>query len=288
MITVVKPSFYWPGTSLNMFPFLVEHVERCGRVCYKSEERITEGSAEKFVGRICRSGHESVLEHASLTVIVICSRACSHQLVRHRIAAYSQESQRYCNYGKKDALQVICPPSIGLAPGDYESFGRMIRQDGKVINLPDRQTKWIHSIDDTYTEYKVELSSGVRPEDARYVLPNATKTELAVTFNLRQWRHVFQQRALNKHAQWEIRDIFLAILEDLSERMSAVFASLKQQLPGEAAIDVLRALFEVRDLGDEVYDVREREGKGWDGPLVTKWSDAVVRAKTILEPDNGP
>lgn len=226
MITVVTPCFYWPETTLNMFPYLVEHVERCGRICYKSEDRITEGSSEQFVNRIRRSGHESVLEHASLTAIVICSRACSHQLVRHRIAAYSQESQRYCNYGKKDTLQVICPPSIGLAPGDYESFGRMIRQDGKVIDLPDRQTKWIHLIDDTYTEYKAELLSGVRPEDARYVLPNATKTELAVTFNLRQWRHVFQQRALNKHAQWEIRDIFIGVLRDLKSRLPAVFCDL--------------------------------------------------------------
>ena len=222
MITVVTPCHYWPETSLSMFPHLVEHIERCGRICYKSEDRITKGSGERFVERIRRSGHESVLEHASLTVIVVCSRACSHQLVRHRIAAYSQESQRYCNYGKKDTLKVICPPSIGLKPGDYCDG----RSDLTGLTST-RQIRWVRQIDCAYGEYKCELAEGVRPEDARYVLPNATKTELAVTFNLRQWRHVFQQRALNKHAQWEIRDIFSDTLRDLIARLPAVFCDLE-------------------------------------------------------------
>ena len=236
MITVVEPTFYWPETSIQMFPFLVEHVERCGRVCYKSEDRITLGSAEKFVDRIRRSGHESVLEHASLTAIVICSRACSHQLVRHRIAAYSQESQRYCNYGKKDTLRVICPRGIGLSAGTYFyeqtalNTGWFRYREGPI--LPDavvepNQVEWLDLIQHSYDEYRRELSIGIRPEDARYVLLNATKTELAVTFNLRQWRHVFKQRALNRHAQWEIREIFAGILEDLCERLSSVFCDLE-------------------------------------------------------------
>lgn len=274
MITVVSPSYFWPETTLNMLPYLMEHVERCGRICYKSEERITSGSAAKFVGRIRRSGHLSVLEHASVTAIVVCSRAASHQLVRHRIAAYSQESQRYCNYGKRDSLKVICPPSIGLKPGDYPVCGR---------HLTDRQIRWLEHIESAYGEYRQELSEGVKPEDARYVLPNATKTELAVTFNLRQWRHVFVERALNKHAQWEIRGIFQNILEALIKKLPAVFADLGQQSPGEAAIDVFKALFDVRDLGDISYGIREREGEGWDGPPVTKWGDAVARAKRLLD-----
>lgn len=226
MLKVVQPSHYWPETTLKMIPLLVEHVERCGRVCYKSEDRITDGSADKFVRSICGNRHESVLEHSVVTTIVICSRACSHQLVRHRIAAYSQESMRYVNYGKVDSLKVICPPSIGVQPGEYESFGPMIQQAGICIDLPVRQAQWLHHIDDAYTEYKDELKKGVKPEDARYVLPNATKTELAVTFNLRQWRHVFLERALNMHAQWEIREIFLGILRDLEKRFPAVFDDL--------------------------------------------------------------
>ncbi len=288
MISIIQPTYYWPETTEAMFPYLMEHVERCGRICYKSEERVVFGSAEKFISRICKSGHLSVLEHATVTAIVVCSRAASHQLVRHRIAAYSQESQRFCNYGKRDSLKVICPPSIGLLPGNYESFGRMVRQDGQLLDLElERQTRWIHQVDGAYNEYKQELAEGTKPEDARYVLPNASKTELAVTFNLRQWRHVFTERALNSHAQWEIRDIFSEILRDLSKRLPPVFSDLTQQSPGEAAIDVLRALFEVRDLGDIVYDVCEREGKGCDGPFATKWGDAVARAKMILGPTDG-
>lgn len=225
MITVVKPRFYWPKTILKMMPFLMEHIERCGRICYRSEDKITEDSAARFVKMINKSGHHSVLEHFNLTAIVVCSRACSHQLVRHRIAAYSQESMRFCNYGKDDSLKVICPPSIGLEPGDY-----IIENDGLWRNgilyipplCPGKLTKWVGLIDSAYQEYKAELINGVKAEDARYVLPNATKTELAVTYNVRQWKHFFKMRC-DKHAQWEIRGIATSIQDDLNQRFPAVF-----------------------------------------------------------------
>jgi thymidylate synthase (FAD) len=102
----------------------------------------------------------------------------------------------------------------------------MIRQGGLTIDLDEQQTRWVHLMCKTYREYKQELKEGSPPEDARYVLPNATKTGLATTFNLRQWRHVFKERALNRHAQWEIRGIFSAILADLVERLPAVFGDL--------------------------------------------------------------
>jgi thymidylate synthase (FAD) len=216
MITIVKPDY----TILTPLDGIIEHIERCGRVCYKSEDRITEGSAARFVRNICRRRHESVLEHATITAIVICSRACSHQLVRHRIAAYSQESQRYCDYGKR-GLQVICPPSIGLRPRTYES-----------ISMPnpysDSQIYWLKAILASYKSYLQLREEGIAPEDARFVLPNATKTELAITFNLRMWRHVFEERALNKHAQWEIRGIFSGILDELAGGLPAVFGDLGQ------------------------------------------------------------
>ena len=543
MITIIEPHFYWPETTLKMFPFIMEHIERCGRICYKSEDLITDDSAEKFVINICRNRHESVLEHCSVTAIIVCSRACSHQLVRHRIAAYclagdtevvafskkgrspkrwtlkqlhqwsldpkrkgrlslirlrsvnkngvlvpgqiksivesgkqevyqittkfgrvieatvkhrfltpqgwkqlhqlnvgdkvisngkvayknpewiqemylarnmtrkevaklagisdaymgqwiqhfglqkshsqypgrkpghgkpgmfppaslkclseskqgcknpcwlgeegsaqagrgraqklynlpdscetcgatvrlsrhhcdentlnnsrsnimflcdachrqwhtgqavlsvfsdtiisidyigikptydiemigpnhnfianglvvhnSQESQRYCNYGKKDSLQVICPRGIGIKPGDYdieeyqedEQSWWSWTANGVELALPKNpknihqfgcSLQWLEQIDGAYSEYKAELAEGVKPEDARYVLPNATKTELAVTFNLRQWRHFFRTRC-DKHAQWEIRDIATNILTDLKERLPSVFCDL--------------------------------------------------------------
>jgi len=222
MITVVEPRFYWPETT--RFDGILQHIERCGRTCYRSESRITEDSSERFVKMIRQSGHESVLEHVSLTAIVVCSRACSHQLVRHRIAAYSQESMRFCNYGKSESLQVVCPPSIGLSPRDYSIDDTDYLFASDMINY--RQFCWLNLRETEYAEYLSELKEGILPEDARYNLPNATKTELATTFDLRQWRHVFKERALNKHAQWEIRNIFSGILADLKTRIPVVFDDL--------------------------------------------------------------
>ena len=90
---------------------ILQKLERCGRVCYKSEDKITEGSAEKFIGMILKSGHESVLEHEKLTVKFICDRGVTHEIVRHRIASYSQESTRYCNYSKAMSLPLSAPAS---------------------------------------------------------------------------------------------------------------------------------------------------------------------------------
>jgi len=230
MIEIVNPGW----KILTETDGLVQHIERCGRTCYKSEDRITDTSAERFVRTICRNRHESVLEHGIVTVIIVCSRSCSHQLVRHRIAAYSQESQRYCDYGKR-GLRVICPTRIGLTPGGYFfedsrlNLGWFKYRDGPI--LPDkiedrRQVDWLATVGNCYSEYLAEREDGVPPEDARYVLPNATKTEIATTFNLRQWRHVFRERGLNRHAQWEIRGIFSTLLEEFQRRMPSVFEDL--------------------------------------------------------------
>lgn len=224
MITVVPSTWQWSDHALDIFPGVMKHLEECGRKCYKSEERITEGSSEKFVSALCRSGHESVLEHVTLTAFIQCSRACSHQLVRHRLAAYSQESMRYCNYGTR-GLQIICPPSIGVVPGEYIS--QSFDMHSSMIPLSVKQRQWVLKKEWCYEEYLELLKDGIPPEDARFSLPIATKTELASTFNLRMWRHLFRERAFNKHAQWEIRDTFNAIYEDLVERLPAVFGDLK-------------------------------------------------------------
>ena len=123
---------------------------------------------------------------------------------------------RYVNYGKR-GLQVICPPSIGLPVGEY---------GGVPESCTDRQANWLITIHRCYQEYLDEVKEGVKPEDARFVLPNACKTELVATYNLRTWRHVIQERGLNKHAQWEIRGIFSSILGDLYARLPCMFDDL--------------------------------------------------------------
>ena len=221
MITVVRPSWAWLPLSEQIMDDIPAHLEACGRTCYKSEDLITPKSADKFIRMICRRNHESVLEHASLTARIVCSRAASHQLVRHRIAAYSQESMRYVNYGKK-GLQVICPPSIGLPPGQY-FYDEMSATSG----WTGPELAWVSAIDRSYTEYLDQLADGIKPEDARFILPNACKTEVVTTFNLRTWRHVIKDRGLNPHAQWEIREIFYSIYENLKWRLPSVFGDME-------------------------------------------------------------
>ena len=230
MITIVKPS-YEILTPTQQILDMPRALEIAGRTCYKSEDRITDVSGEKFVRMICRRNHVSVLEHCSISARIICSRACSHQLVRHRLAAYSQESQRYCNYGKKD-FQFICPPSVGLEPGvygrnpKYPTYWIHYPADSVPLLVPElRLRDWLYTLEDAIEGYQMEVEDG-KPEDARYLLPNATKTEIVTTMNLRMWRHVIQERALNKHAQWEIRGIFEGLFDDFRELLPCVFEDL--------------------------------------------------------------
>lgn len=220
MITVIEPSWEWLPLSRWKMDKIEEHLELCGRNCWKSEERIAEGTAEKFVRKICRNNHVSVLEHEGLTARIVCSRTASHQLVRHRIGSYSQESMRYVNYDKKGDLEVICPPSVGIDPGDYTSWHYYEK-------LSKRQNRWISAIGMAYEEYKAEIAEGVRPEDARFTLPHATKTCVVVTYNMSMWRHVIKERGLNQHAQWEIQKIFHDIYENLIEAIPSVFEDLE-------------------------------------------------------------
>jgi thymidylate synthase (FAD) len=181
---------------------------------------------------IIKAGHESVLEHCSITVRFIGDRSMSHQLVRHRIAAYSLESQRYCDYGK-DGFQVVLPPSIGKLPaGTYvkDSCGWLFALGDYHIDQDDQSyfqaIDWLHQVGSAYETYLNLRTNGVLPEDARSVLPNCTKTEVVTTFNLRQWRHVFRDRALNPRAQWQIRELMQSTLEIFFRMLPCVFGDL--------------------------------------------------------------
>ena len=225
MITVVKPG-HELITPAVMIQAQRAIIERAGRTCYKSEGKIKDGSVDRFIRGLIKSGHESVIEHGSVTVRIICDRSCSHQLVRHRIAAYSQESQRYCDYGKL-GLQVICPPKIAdLKPGTYEEGMYGWHDPDEEVMHGGLATGWLSVVDACYRLYLDLREEGIPPEDARSVLPNATKTEVVTTFNLRQWRHVFKERALNPRAQWQIREILLGILKEFAELLPAVFGDL--------------------------------------------------------------
>lgn len=206
-------------------------IELAGRTCYKSEDKITSQSATKFVEMLRKNGHESVLEHISASVRVVGSRSMSHQLVRHRLASYSQESQRFCSYGRK-GYQIICPPKINLTCGPYyfdEDFPETFFMDSEYLEQYPKNwftgisRHWLSSRVYNYLEYLYYLEAGIPPEDARECLPNATKTEVVMTANLRQWRHVFEERALNKHAQWQIRALMQYVLIEFGKALPSVF-----------------------------------------------------------------
>ncbi len=184
--------------------YILKFLEQCGRTCYKSEDKITEDSAEKFVRALIKSGHESVIEHFNITVKVICNRGISHEIVRHRIGAYSQESTRYVNY--KDGIEVILPNYL-IMPND------------KVYEV------WLNAMADAERHYKKMIALGARPEIARDVLPNALKTEVVITYNLRQWRHFFKQR-LSRAAHPQIRQIAGMILKEFKANIPVIFEDI--------------------------------------------------------------
>ena len=160
--------------------FMLRLIERAARTCYKTECRIAGDIAEtkEFVRKIALvKKHESVIEHANVTVRFVCDRGVTHELVRHRLAAYSQESTRYCNYGKDQfgqEITVIRP--LFWSPGD------------------ERYHAWERSCAAAEREYFELLARGASPQEARSVLPNSLKTEIVMTANLRQWKHVFKMR----------------------------------------------------------------------------------------------
>ena len=184
---------------------ILQKLERCGRVCYKSEDKITEGSAEKFIGMILKSGHESVLEHEKLTVKFICDRGVTHEIVRHRIASDSQESTRYCNYSK-------------------DKFGNELTFIRPCFWADDSEeyAVWKQAMEEIEKTYVKLISLGAKPEEARSILPNSLKTEIVCTMNLREWRHFFRLRTAER-AHPQIREISVALLDELKKRIPVIF-----------------------------------------------------------------
>ena len=199
----------------NDYQQMLEKIERIGRVCYKSESAIHPGSAERFIQNIIARGHESVIEHESISVRVICDRGVSHEIVRHRIASYSQESTRYCNYTQdKFGSQLVC---IDIATGFRYNLDDPA--DRKKYEI------WTAAMEAAEGFYFRLMEAGARPEEARSVLPNSLKTEIVMTMNLREWRHFLRLRT-SRRAHPQIAEIASALLEEFAARYPVFFADL--------------------------------------------------------------
>ena len=200
---IVKPSveiLYAPD-----YKTMLKKIERIGRVCYKSEDKIREDSAECFIRGIIKRGHESVIEHESISVKVICDRGVTHEIVRHRIASYSQESTRYCNYsGEKFGKEITVIEPCFLVPGT-EGYAY-----------------WKHGCEQAEAAYFDMLNWECTPQEARSVLPNSLKTEIVMTMNLREWHHFLQLRT-STAAHPQMREVAKMIGKELVERYPAFF-----------------------------------------------------------------
>jgi thymidylate synthase (FAD) len=182
-----------------------ELLEQIGRTCYKSEDKVTPGSAEKFLVHLLSQDppHESVIEHAYASFRIVCDRGVSHELVRHRIASYSQESTRYCNYGKNkfgNEISVMQPPGL------------------EGTNL----ATWRTAAEHAERSYLSLIDSGVQPQIARSVLPTCLKTEIVATLNFRSWRNFLEQR-LSPRAHPQMREVAEMIRDKLVQECPPCF-----------------------------------------------------------------
>lgn len=183
---------------------MLQMIEQAGRVCYKSEDKITEASAPAFVAMLIKRGHEAMLEHGpAITVKFTVDRGVSHEMVRHRIASFAQESTRYCNYGSGkfgNEITVIEPMGLTL----------------------EQMERWKLTCQWAEAGYLSLLEDGVLPQMARSVLPNSLKTEIIITANPREWRHILTLRTADA-AHPQMREVMIPLLSELKSLVPGMF-----------------------------------------------------------------
>ena len=195
---VIKPSI--EILSKESYEDMLEIIELAGRTCYKSEDNITYDSAERFIKSLMNKNHKSVLEHAKVTIRVICDRGVTHEIVRHRMASYSQESTRYCNYSKDkfgNEITVIKPC--------------FLEEDTKKYYL------WLKTCENCEKAYFEMLNMGMTPQEARDILPNSLKTEIVMTMNISSWRNFLELRN-SKAAHPQMREVASMIYDEFEQK----------------------------------------------------------------------
>jgi thymidylate synthase (FAD) len=201
-------------------------IEIAARTCYKSEALITGDSSRKMIEKLIANGHEAMLEHAQLSMRFICDRGVTHEIVRHRLFSFAQESTRYCNYSKTNVgVKFIIPCWLKLKEGIHEI--NMLPEVGEVIDTP--EDAWLYAMYHAERFYLGLLANGWTPQQARSVLPNSLKTEIIVTGNLREWRHFFKLRTA-KAAHPQMREVAIDALYLAKVAMPNVFKDIKEEV----------------------------------------------------------
>lgn len=220
---LIKPS-HIIETKLDYGEILCK-IERSARTCYKSRDKMTSDTGIKLVRRLIEAGHHSVIEHENITVRFICDRGITHELVRHRLASYSQESTRYCNY--RGGLTFVIPPWNAMFKDVVEPLGvDSLQMISDYIQHPTADEAWLVLMARAEESYKLLLNSGWSPQQARSVLPNSLKTEIVMTANLREWRHVLTLRC-SRAAHPQMRELMIPLAEELKRLLPVFFEDIR-------------------------------------------------------------
>jgi thymidylate synthase (FAD) len=216
---LIKPSY--EILAINGADLLL--MEKAGRTCYKSESK---GAPAAFLKSKIKAKHLTIIEHGSMTVKFIVDRGFTHELVRHRMAVYSQESTRYCNYS--GGVTFIIPPWVNILEGEYDW------EECDPAEIADPYTsdfRWFQAMQEAEMSYLDLLGKNWSPQQARTVLPNSLKTEIVMTANFREWRLVFEQRALGltgkPHPQ--MSEIMIPLMNEMKDKIPAIFGSLGEE-----------------------------------------------------------
>lgn len=244
--SIIDPDIDDPDARVRICRLL----ERAGRVCYKSENRILDETGEKFVAKLIQNQHDAMLEHAKMTVIFTVDRGVSHELVRHRIASFAQESTRYCNYSKDkfgNEITVIEPVFFRdiseetkstihkMTDGDSITRYEVLKYDSN--DIVQQYIHWYSACRKAEKNYFKMLENGSTPQEARDVLPTSLKTDIVMTANFREWRHIFRLRAAGvtgkPHPQ--MLEIMVPLLNECREKLPVLFSDIHPMEENEDA-----------------------------------------------------
>jgi len=199
---------------------VLKMIEVAGRVCYKSEDSITEDSSKKFVEMLIKRGHEAMIEHYNITAKFVCDRGVSHEIVRHRVASYAQESTRYCDYNKDKFGSQITYIQPCWFENDYSNYSS--KELEELLELNELEEEWLNVMYDTEQSYLKLIKLGWKAQQARSILPNSLKTEIIMTANLREWRHFFKLRTASV-AHPQMREVAIMLLNQMKIMIPIVF-----------------------------------------------------------------